>query len=241
MRNLPLANRFLCIGPSSATPYFMTASPSPSSPPPQPDSGLAALLGITCVEPDKHISAFGACLGFFLAAAAIVAIAPQYLKIIRLRSSYGLSPITMVTVVAHNTFVFADTIIVKWKIVQSCSTEGAFHCTLRLLDCAQLALTVLTQQGLLFLITAYAPNTLIHYRIVAAASAVAAAGLVASAPVVSNRGTCTQPTLVVAGVYSLSASFLVMCAYVPQLFETYRVGGAYSLSYATTFMLGLGR
>jgi len=129
---------------------------------------------------------------------------------------------------------------VKWKIVQSCSTEGAFHCTLRLLDCAQLALTVLTQQGLLFLITAYAPNTLIHYRILAAASAVAAAGLVASAPVVSNRGTCTQPTLVVAGVYSLSASFLVMCAYVPQLFETYRVGGAYSLSYATTFMLGLG-
>jgi hypothetical protein len=30
---------------------------------------------------------------------------------------------------------------------------------------------------------------------------------------------------------------LVLCAYIPQLVETYRVGGAHSLSYATTFMV----
>ena len=56
----------------------------------------------------------------------------------------------------------------------------------------------------------------------------------------ARAGPCTHPTLGAAEVFSLSASTLVLMAYVPQLVETWRVGGAKSLSYATTTIQALG-
>lgn len=214
------------------------------------------------VNPDAHIGASGIGIGFILVLAALFALVPQALKIIRLNSSNGLSPTTMASVAAHNTFILADTIIIKWHTIESCP-HGFWHCIVRLLDCTQQALTVVTQVMLLVLFTLYKPHTEFRFRFVAMATTVFVSGLTASSIVASTLGApscnlvrrrmfaahqgcaplagpCAPATLDVAEVYSLSASTLVLVAYVPQLIETWRIGGAKSLSYLTTFIQARG-
>ncbi|KAL1510583.1 hypothetical protein AB1Y20_006884 [Prymnesium parvum] len=197
------------------------------------------LLEVSCVDPDTHISAGGIGIGIFLAVAALFANVPQGLKIIRLNSSNGLSPTTMACVVVHNVLVLADMVVVKWRILQSCA-GAAGHCLFRLLDCIQQSGTVLTQALILGLFTMYPPNCVARYRAVALLTTLFAAALVTASAVASLSDPCSSSLLAAAEAYSLSASAVVVVAYMPQLIKTWRTGGAKSLSYATTGIQALG-
>jgi uncharacterized protein with PQ loop repeat len=185
---------------------------------------LQDLMAVTCVSPNDPMTKGGIIIGAVLATIAGFALLPQALKIRRLRSSHGLSPATMAAVVGHNTLLMADTLIVKWRIVESCA-DDALHCLARLLDVAQLIATVLAQVLVLVMLVVYPPHKAARYRALAFATVLVVCALVGSSAASSTAAPCSPAALHLAEAYSASASLLVLVAYCPQLYATWRPHG----------------
>jgi uncharacterized protein with PQ loop repeat len=167
--------------------------------------------------------------GFILLGVAITA--PQYLKIVRSRSSAGLSLATIVLTTVLTLSDAAAAVITKWRQIEACS--AGWGCVSDLVDLAQVViLTLSTGVAMLLLVVCYPPHDTRRHRAIAAVSCAIVAAAWTASVLVSLDGPCGARALSVASAFGMVAAACAVVQYLPQLYVTMRNRTSGSLSVA---------
>jgi uncharacterized protein with PQ loop repeat len=199
--------------------------------PPFEPPGMFDPLHPECIKPETmSVGLTGQILGVFLVTGTLIAPIPQVVRLVRARSSAGMSVLTPALVLSYGTCAVCSTITVKWNVFQSCS-EGAGLCTWRLLDVYQQISSNLMLGTILVTITSLRPNNTRRKRALAFFTLFALTGLGITCLLINSSAPCSVGALRFAFWCTASASLIVTCAFVPQLIETWRSRGRGSISY----------
>ena len=191
-----------------------------------------------CAE-TTDVGGVGIALGVILTAATAALGIPQAHKLLRLRSSVGISVGTLCLTIMFASFGMGATIVVKWPQVTSCAS-GLGGCLRHLLDATQQLASALTWLTLLALTVSLPPNNTRRHRLVAAGACFTTVALWTGAVSISNAMPCQPGALRYARVLGWASAASASVQYLPQLRETCKLGDAGSLSFMTYAIQGLG-
>ena len=191
----------------------------------------------TC-SPIDPVDTFGIVLGSVLATATFLLPLPQAVKLLRQRSSAGLSPYTLALTVLFAGSQVGATVGLKWRQLEACAQGPA--CVANLLDLVQQAASWLTWLATAIICVSLPPHRSALPRAATALSIACTAAVVAASAVVSADAPCQPPALTLAQALGWVAAVAAATQYGPQLYETWRHGSAGSLSYATYTLQTVG-
>ena len=192
----------------------------------------------TCSPIDQPVDTFGIVLGSVLATATFLLPLPQAVKLLRQRSSAGLSPYTLALTVLFAGSQVGATVGLKWRQLEACAQGPA--CVADLLDLVQQAASWLTWLATAIICVSLPPHRSALPRAANALSIVCTAALVAVSAAVSADAPCQPTALTLAQALGWVAAVAAATQYGPQLYETWRHGSAGSLSYATYTLQTVG-
>lgn len=186
---------------------------------------------------------FGKAIGIFLVVATLLASLPQALKLIKARSSEGVAPITLAIITTFGGSNLASTLVTSWRRFQDCSahapwpiakssevSRGGAGCFFELLDAQQQMAAAIVFSSLLLLVTSLPPHNTCAERGIAVFTVAFLAALTAVSCVLSFAEPCGCAALTYAQVVGWLSAACAFTAYLPQLRDTWKVGGAGSLS-----------
>lgn len=191
----------------------------------------------TC-SPIDPVDTFGIVLGSVLATATFLLPLPQAVKLLRQRSSAGLSPYTLALTVLFAGSQVGATVGLKWRQLEACAQGPA--CVANLLDLVQQAASWLTWLATAIICVSLPPHRSALPRAATALSIACTAAVVAASAAVSADAPCQPPALTLAQALGWVAAVAAATQYGPQLYETWRHGSAGSLSYATYTLQTVG-
>ena len=191
-----------------------------------------------CSPIDTPVDTFGIVLGSVLATATFLLPLPQAGKLLRQRSSAGLSPYTLALTVLFAGSQVGATVGLKWRQLEACAQGPA--CVADLLDLVQQAASWLTWLATAIICVSLPPHRSALPRAATALSIACTAALVAVSAVVSADAPCQPPALTLSQALGWVAAVAAATQYGPQLYETWRHGSAGSLSYATYTLQTVG-
>ena len=192
----------------------------------------------TCSATDAPVDTAGIVLGSVLATATFLLPLPQAVKLLRQRSSAGLSPYTLSLTVLFAGSQVGATVGLKWRRLEACAQGPA--CVADLLDLAQQAASWLTWLGTAIICVSLPPHRRARPVAATALSIACTAALVALSALASAHAPCQPLALTLAQALGWVAAVAAATQYGPQLYETWRHGSAGSLSYATYALQTVG-
>ena len=192
----------------------------------------------TCSATDAPVDTAGIVLGSVLATATFLLPLPQAVKLLRQRSSAGLSPYTLSLTVLFAGSQVGATVGLKWRQLEACAQGPA--CVADLLDLAQQAASWLTWLGTAIICVSLPPHRRARPVAATALSIACTAALVALSALASAHAPCQPLALTLAQALGWVAAVAAATQYGPQLYETWRHGSAGSLSYATYTLQTVG-
>jgi len=200
-------------------------------------------LDAPCDTELVDMSPFGICLGSILGSFGILAIIPSLQKPIKLKSTFGVSPLCLILTNLQQTATVANTIVLKWPQVKLCSS-GVLECQPSLIQ----LYTVLFTALILFpqhLLTVYYPSPPEAYswnRKMWYLQLVGCGGFVALSFVWSAISDCdaSNPLRLFGISCGLLSSVLMFLRFLPQIYITVKTGSSGSISYLTFALLGVG-
>ena len=205
---------------------------------PTPPTSLAApppSLEHGCHEAYRPIDPVGLGLGWFLVIATALAYLPQVLAFCSSRSSLGVSLLTPALALAYGTSNLCSTLILKWPSLKRCDDPafapfGAHGCVNQLLDALQQTVSAVGLAVVLLMTVTYAPHDTAKDRLVASGTIIGLLALVSASCILSGNRPCSAVSQAMAKACAYLSSFVVVVAFAPQLFETWRTKGRGSLS-----------
>ena len=184
-----------------------------------------------CAPPHRTIPTSVDALTVALTVATVAVTVPQYIKLLRSRSSAGLSLPTVVLTAGLNLCDVAAAIITKWRQLQDCAHGAA--CVPELLDLVQTVVLTATSAAVLVMVVCYPPHDGAAARSVAAITLFATAVAWAVSAGVSLAAPCSRGALSLAQAYGVAAAGCAVVQYIPQLRTTLleRSSGSLSVSF----------
>lgn len=194
-------------------------------------------MDASCAE-TQPVTVVGVLLGSVLALATFLLPFPQAYKLLKQRSSAGLSPLTLaLTILFAGTNVGA-TVAIKWHQLEACASGPG--CLGNLLDLVQQAASWVTWVMIVSICVSLPPNRMARTGCVALLSVLSTIAVVVVAAVVSAAAPCTSSTLGYSQVLAYIAGVAAATQYGPQLYETWSHGSAGSLSFVTYIIQTVG-
>ena len=157
-----------------------------------------------CAPPQRTIPTSVDALTVALTVATVAVTVPQYIKLLRSRSSAGLSLPTVVLTAGLNLCDVAAAIITKWRQLQDCAHGAA--CVPELLDLVQTVVLTATSAAVLVMVVCYPPHNGAAARSVAAITLFATAVAWAVSAGVSLAAPCSRGALSLAQAYGVAAA-----------------------------------
>ena len=180
-----------------------------------------------CKQPPfDPVSPGAAAVGIFLVVATALAVLPQVVLLLRTRSSEGVSVLTPALALSFGYLNLCSTTLVKWPALLSIG-----HNALQLLDFMQQAASALGLAVILLLVVMYKPNHGRAKRLGAAALLAVLVAIGVALCLLSAHAPCSELTMSIASAASVASGVMVVIAFIPQLYETWRTRGRGSLSY----------
>ncbi|KAL3908210.1 MAG: hypothetical protein SGPRY_009889 [Prymnesium sp.] len=176
----------------------------------------------------KMPDAFGKCVGIFLTVATLLASFPQLLKLLRAKSSVGVAPLTLALITTFGGANLAGSLVAKWPQLQECSSSA--NCVFLLLDVLQQLAAALVFSTLLLVVVNLPPHSTWMKRCAAALTLLLNLMLALCACFLSVSHVCSPAALSYSTAVSVVSAICAIIAYIPQLVDTWRCGGAGSLS-----------
>ncbi|KAL1524717.1 hypothetical protein AB1Y20_019601 [Prymnesium parvum] len=172
--------------------------------------------------------AFGKAVGLFLVVASLFASLPQVIKLIRVKTSVGVAPLTLAIINVFAGSNLSSSLVVKWPQIQACSTSSS--CVYLLLDVLQQLASAIVFSTLLLLVVSLPPHNTRAYRALATFTISLLLSLLLAACLLSGFSPCSHAALDYSTSISILSAVCAIVAYVPQLIDTWRCGSAGSLS-----------
>ena len=169
-------------------------------------------------------------LGVLLCIGTLLCPMPQAYKLLRRRSSAGISVSTNALIVAFGVAQLCATLTIKWKALLACPQEGS-SCALQLFDGMQQLISTLTLSLVLVLVVLLPPNNKPLPRRFAIGTLIALCPACGITVGISAAWPCSSISLLLAQGFSSAGAILATVAFLPQLIETWRRRGDGSLSY----------
>lgn len=232
-----------CVEPLPAPPplappsWLLAPPPSPSAlarrrlqavslgpPPPPPPPPLDTSRLDTSRSGSTHI-------GLLLLIATFIAYLPQYLWLVRTRSSEGVSTLTPTLALTATFLNLCATLLCKWPVLLSCGGSDGVGCLAHLLDFVCESISTLSLALLLLLVVRRPPSrTSVTYNLTLCLLILLGSVFTALC-LLSWRLPCSRAAMLVAEVCSVAYGCLGVLAFVPQLILTYRTRGKGCLSH----------
>ena len=188
-------------------------------------------MDATCSDGNLHTNTIGVIVGSLLTVATFLLPFPQAYKLMRQRSSAGLSPFTIALTVLFAGSNAAATVALKWRQLEACAHGPS--CAKDLLDLAQQAASWGTWCMTAVICVSLRPHRRGTPVLATLLSLVCTAALIAAAAVKSADAPCLPPSLTFAQDMGWVAAVAAATQYGPQLLETWSHGSAGSLSFVT--------
>jgi uncharacterized protein with PQ loop repeat len=197
---------------------------------PAPPPGHGCHAAYAPIEPS------GIALGWFLTIATLLAPLPQYVALCRSRSSYGISLLTPLLNLVYGVLNLCSAICTKWPSIQRCghsSLAGAFGlhgCVDQLLDMWQIAISALSGSMILVLVVLFPPHNVAKERALVVVTLSCLTLTIFAACYLSALSPCSEASHTLSQTFAVLSAVVVVVAFAPQLYETWRTRGAGSLS-----------
>lgn len=183
-----------------------------------------------CVAP-RPISGGGIGAGCFLATAALLAPLPQLIRVIRRKSSAGVSLFTLTLALFYMTANVVSSLLTKWNTLQTLCGSEPGACVIHLLDVLQQVNADIAYIYLLIGVTSYPPLNSWRRRAATYSSFLLVVAVLTGFVMFSSQHPCTRETSIAAEYSASFAGLVVVVAFIPQLVETWRCQGRGSISY----------
>ena len=215
---------------------------------------MVFLGNVTPAPPPGHgchaayapVDSSGIALGWFLTIATLLAPLPQYVALCRSRSSYGISLFTPLLTLVYGVLNLCSAICTKWPSIQRCgnaSLAGAFGtdgCVDQLLDMWQIAISALSASMILVLVVLFPPHNVAKERALVVVTLSCLALIIFAACYLSALSPCSEASHTLSQTFAVLSALIVVVAFAPQLYETWRTRGAGSLSSLYYFIQSIG-
>jgi len=175
------------------------------------------------------VAPWGCALGAGLAAATLLVSAPQILKIIKMKSSEGVQPLTMSLMLLYTAFNMSSMVIVKWRQFPLYASDAS-SALAEQLDLLQNIFSMWVWGSILGAAIYFQPYDTCRHRFLALSSVLVACLTVAASAAVSAVDPCGPAALAFSEALSYVSGVCVMVAFLPQLLTTWRHKAAGSLS-----------
>eukprot|EP00658_Telonema_sp_P-2_P075557 TRINITY_DN6515_c0_g1_i2.p1 TRINITY_DN6515_c0_g1~~TRINITY_DN6515_c0_g1_i2.p1 ORF type:complete len:260 (-),score=50.71 TRINITY_DN6515_c0_g1_i2:87-866(-) len=149
-------------------------------------------------------------------------------KLAQAQNSTGLSPSMLGMMAMYNVCTVCNLLFLKWPTVERC--EHSAQCLVDLLDVFQTVASAGWNTSLMVQATMYPPFQHPPVRVAAASVCALLVSMIAATCMVSARSTCSEVSLNLAQGLTYTGSVLVMVAFAPQLWSTWKLKSAGSLS-----------
>ena len=161
-------------------------------------------MDAACSPIDKPVDTFGIVLGSVLASATFLLPFPQAVKLLRQRSSAGLSPYTIALTVLFAGGQVGASVGLKWRQLEACAQGPS--CVADLLDLVQQAASWLTWLMTAIICVSLPPHRSALPRAATALSIVCTAALAAVSAILSAEGPCQPQALTFAQALGWAAA-----------------------------------
>lgn len=176
-----------------------------------------------CADTTKPLGGSAIALDAVLILGTIIVPAPQMFKLVRARSSQGLTPLTLCITLVFNACSVGGGLLSKWDQV-------AEHKWLHLLDLLQLLLLELSMGVVLLLCVSFPPNNTKLWRTSVAVLWALALGLLVVCVLLSVSDPCGATPLGLSNVLGVVGAVSAVVQFLPQLRLTFISGSAGELS-----------
>ena len=192
-----------------------------------------------------ELSGFEISLGINILLFTFIAVLPQIIKLIRKRSTVGISHFYMFLISINTMSGFVNTTILNYPYMESCPYVGYGVCSAALLTWGQFVVTaaVYVIEYTLFVIFYDDKKSkkwkivIISYIFYLLFTCVSIAMVIISVKVLDN---CSTFSILYARVCGIAGVVLVCIQYIPQLITTYKTKSSGSLSVITTLIQAFG-
>jgi len=193
---------------------------------------------MSCEFKEKIVSE---AVGIFLLIGTFVSYLPQYFKVVKSRTSKGVSLFRLFLVNVHTFQNWLNALILQWKLIECCSEENSWHCNASLFSMYALFINWIMNFGLypvclLYFDTEGLPEKhrlkKIHWIFFVAFVLFSVISFGIPLWLALIHGFLSESVEIYAYIISISASIIVAIVWWPQIVETYRLKspGSFSVS-----------